>query len=46
MGDVWCSQCDQPAIREVLLTTGETVAKCSKHLWLLIAPGQKKGAAK
>lgn len=41
MNDVWCNQCDKPATREIRITTGETVAKCDQHAWLLVSP---KGA--
>jgi hypothetical protein len=34
-GDVWCSLCDKPATKEILLSTGETVGRCSLHAWLL-----------
>lgn len=38
MSDVWCNQCDQPAVVTITLTTREKVAKCDRHAWLLRAP--------
>lgn len=41
LAQVWCDRCDQPAVREIRLTNGETAFRCDQHAWLLIAP---KGA--
>lgn len=41
--DVWCSDCDKPAIREVEVTsdggkTTYTTSKCADHVWVLLTP--------
>lgn len=38
LAEPWCTRCDQPADAMIRLTTGELVARCSEHAWLLRAP--------
>jgi hypothetical protein len=41
LAEVWCANCDKPAVRSFEVTNGSTTyttSKCADHGWVLIAP--------